>query len=111
MSKSDNKSPQSVAAPKPAPAKLLPAANAQPATAGKAQPLWRAIWPELKPRHLQGADPGLPLMAEADLVVADLKAHLPSDPYLKRLLLRHDSLLREGEGVLAQSDLAGIDVS
>jgi hypothetical protein len=105
--KSSASSSQSSTAPKTAVGKLLPIAK--PATAGKARPVWRFAWPELSPRPLQGADPGLLLMGEADQTVADLRVHLPSDPYLKRLLLRHDSLLREGEGQMAQAELIGID--
>jgi len=109
--KSGNKSPQSEIAAQRALSKLIPKAptTTQPAIAGRKPPFWRALWPEPVTATLRGADPGLALMAEVDSVTADLRAHMPTDPYLKRLLLRHDSLLREGEGVAAQGELVSID--
>jgi len=109
MSELPDKPSQSRTAPQAAPAKLLPIADATQTTVGRSEPFWRVLWPKTAPRPLQGPDPGLTLMAEADATVRDLRQHLPTDPYLKRLLIRHDSLLREGEGVAAQVELEALD--
>jgi len=85
------------------------AAPSKPAKAGAKDPLWRLAWPKLAPATLDAPDPGLEVMAACDLIAADLKLHLPSDPYLKRLLVRHESLIREGEGKQAADEIAAID--
>ena len=59
--------------------------------------------------RLKSANPGLDLMAEVELIRRDLIAHLPADPHLKRLLVRHDALLREGEGQDAAREAEEID--
>jgi len=93
--------PQSQTAPK--------AARLTPAIAGKSEPVWRIAWPKLAPAALDAPDPGLEIMAACDAIAADLQLHLPSDPYLKRLLIRHESLIREGEGKQASEEIAAID--
>lgn len=98
-------------APPKAVTSLLPVAAPRPASVERAglRTLLAKVWPAQKPGTLVGADPGLLLMGEADQVVRDLRNLLPADDYLKRLLLRHDSLLREGEGAAAQGELESID--
>jgi hypothetical protein len=66
-------------------------------------------WPKLQPAVLGAPDPGLTIMAAVDQIAKDLTEHLPTDPYLKRLLIHHDSLLRQGEGKLAADELRAID--
>jgi hypothetical protein len=81
----------------------------QPATAGKADPYWRFVWPRLAPRPLEPANPGPVVMAAVDQITADLRAHLPADQQLRRMLGRYGNLLAEGEGLIAADDLRGID--
>lgn len=105
----DKKSPQSGSAPKP-PAKLLPMTPAtQPATVGKAEPVWRLAWPKLAPQPLPAADPGPAIMAAVDQIAADLRQQLPADRQLGRMFQRYGNLLAEGEGVQATEDLRTID--
>ena len=59
--------------------------------------------------HLKPANPGLDLMEEVELIKADLLAQLPNDPHLRRMMVRHDALLREGEGREAARDASDID--
>lgn len=61
------------------------------------------------PAQLKSANPGLDLMAEVDLIRRDLTAHLPTDPHLRRLLVRHDAMVREGEGADAAREADDID--
>ena len=67
------------------------------------------FWPKLAPAALTAPDPGVAIMAAVDQIAADLTVHLPTDPYLKRLLIRYGGLLREGEGKLATDELRAID--
>lgn len=100
---------QSGAAPKQ-PGKLIPmTTTSQPATAGKGEPFWRIAWPRSEPGKLAQPDPGLAVMTAADQIASDLAKHLPSDPYLRRLMIRHNANLQEGEGKLAAEELRAID--
>lgn len=89
--------------------KLLPAPALQPAVAGRKDPIWRMAWPRLEPAALSAPDPGLAIMQAVDQIAADLTAHLPTDPYLKRLFIRHEGLIRQGDGLEAASELRAID--
>jgi hypothetical protein len=91
---------------------LLPALPTPAQKAPIASRLWNAaILAHLRPTRtdLRGPDPGLALMAEVDLIRRDLAQYLPADPHLKRLLIRHDNLMREGEGVAAGKEAEDID--
>lgn len=94
---------------KPVPARLLPAQHPQPAIAGRKEPIWRMIWPKLKPEPLPAADPGLAIMAAVNEIASDLQHHLPSDKQLRRMFQRYGNLLAEGEGTQATEDLRAID--
>ena len=90
---------------------MLPVAAPAPA---RTQPLLARIGSALRvgtpaTAQLKSANPGLDLMGEVDLIRRDLMAHLPSDPHLKRLLVRHDGMLREGEGYDAAKEADDID--
>jgi hypothetical protein len=103
------KSLQSRNAPKPA---LLPALPTPFRKVSIFRRVWHAaILARLRPNRtdLKGPDPGLAVMAEIDLIRRDLAQYLPADPHLKRLLIRHDSLMREGEGVAAGKEADDID--
>ena len=101
--------PDAATAPPTKIGKLLPAPALQPAVAGRKDPIWRWAWPKLQPAVLGAPDPGLAIMQAVDQIAADLTAHLPTDPYLKRLFVRHEALLREGEGRIAADELRAID--
>ena len=94
---------------KPAPQRLLPVQPSQPAIAGRKEPVWRIVWPKLAPAKLAGPDPGFAIIKAVNDIAADLARELPADAYLRRLFIRHESLLREGEGVDAATELEAID--
>jgi hypothetical protein len=74
--------------------------------------LMKRIGSSVRPKKaplLRSANPGLDLMGAVDLIRDDFSQHLPHDPHMKRLLIRHDALLREGEGYMASKDAEDID--
>lgn len=90
---------------------MLPVAAPAPA---RTQPLLARLTAALRvpgpaPAQLKSANPGLDLMAEVELIRRDLVAHLPADPHLRRLLVRHEAMLREGEGASASVEATDID--
>lgn len=94
---------------KPAPQRLLPVQPSQPAIAGRKEPLWRIVWPKMAPSILPAADPGIEIISAVNVIAADLARELPADGYLRRLFLRHERSLREGEGREAAIELEAID--
>lgn len=87
-------------APAPVPARVTPLLNRLGAA-------MRVGPPRLQ--QLKAANPGLDLMAEVEAIRRDLVAHLPADPHLRRLLVRHEAMLREGEGASASVEATDID--
>lgn len=113
MSKTGHESQQSRTAPAPGAISkpLLPVPAPSPA---RIQPIIARLVSSFRigqpaAPQLRLANPGLDLMAEVETIRRDLLAHLPSDPHLRRLLIRHDALLREGEGVSAAKEADDID--